>query len=248
MQNKINNLIIEKKSIEEKNIKITESYQKIISGGKVIKAQNSIEMVENLKKNDITKILSKYKGTEKLIQLLKDGYNETVRELIFEISALKNYVFELNNEFVNYIQTKSLGKGVKILDNFLEMPFLDTIYKIKNIINNNLSIVMNNPSKQTNLIKDNFIENDESADYGKNDVSVADESNLKISQITKKESLFDDFDENEEVSHNLSNKKNKLMITNDDNLNERSNIDYNELEVLKKKWIQTLMGKNEDNK
>lgn len=215
-------------------MKLTEVYQKLISGGKIIKAQNSIEMVENLKKNDIIKVLSKYKGTEKLIQLLKEGYNETVRELIFEISSLKNYILEINKELVRFIESKE-GKGVNLQENFLEMPFLDTIYKIKNILGTNLSIVFNNTSEiNIDIFKENKHLKPEEED------EFFDDKNLGISHISKKESLFE---ENEGVIDmpKKEEKNNNKIEENDD-----YNVDYNELEALKKKWIQTLMGKNEN--
>ena len=218
-------------------MKISESYQKIISGGKNIKAQNSIDMIQALKKNDITKILSKYKGTEKLIQLLKDGYNDTVRELIFEISSLKNFIFEFNSELVKFIE-KSDGKAVKIQDNFIEMPFLDTIYNLKNIINYNLSVIMNNPICKTNIL--NQIEENENNENNKEEINLNEEKNLGISHISKRESLFDDELSGRESNINKEIKSSKI-VDNDD-----LNVDYNELEILKKKWIHTLMGKNDE--
>jgi len=193
-------------------------------------------MIENLKKNDITKVLSKYKGTEKLIQLLKEGYNETARELIFEISALKNFIFQINNEVYAYIESNhKVFKPQKLLKNFMDMPFLDTIYKIKNVVINNLNIIMKR-SKQINESNE-YISNDINAN---NSNRLIEEDKLDFSNVIVEENNFKKNDES----------KNKTFfdedLDNNENVNENKNIDYNELEILKKKWIQTLMGKSDE--
>jgi hypothetical protein len=131
LQSRNNFLAVDKKNLEERLNKLNESYSKVVS--KNIKALNGIEMIDSLKKNDILKSLSKIKGTEKLLETLKFGFNESVRELLFEITALKNFILEMNKEM--QIMEKPF---VDIDSNLMNMPFLDTIGKIKYIFKSNL--------------------------------------------------------------------------------------------------------------
>jgi hypothetical protein len=136
-KNKINSLQVEKKSFEEKYSKMAENYQKFFTklnqnntNINILKPAN-IEFSNFNKKNDICKILGKVNGTEKLIQTIKGGYNESLRELLLEISAMKNFILDLNNEIIKHAEKLDL-KGLVKLDNcFINMPFLDSIVKIK---------------------------------------------------------------------------------------------------------------------
>ena len=136
-QNKSANLLIEKKTMEEKYNKLSDQYQKIIQSGNTNK-----KIVTN---NDLLKILSKFKGTEKLIETCKNGFNESLRELLFEISALKNFIFDVNQEMCNFINIKvnDLSHKCVYLDqSLIQMPFLDIIHKVKKIYRNNMDIAL----------------------------------------------------------------------------------------------------------
>lgn len=141
---RLNFLQVEKKSFEEKYSKMAENYQKFFSKLNQNNQNNFVHKTANLdisntvKKNDLIKILSRVNGTEKLIETIKNGYNESLRELLFEISALKNFVLEINNEIIEYATKLDLKGLVSLEGNFINMPFMDSITKIKYALKANI--------------------------------------------------------------------------------------------------------------
>ena len=92
-------------------------------------------------------MISKVKGAEKLAATLKGGYNDSLRELLFEISALKNFIYDYHLEIVSLLDNyEDLDKEL------LNMSFLDTVSNVKDIFNIN----MRNLKR-----KFGFLENDE---------------------------------------------------------------------------------------
>jgi hypothetical protein len=202
LQNRNNFLTVDKKNFEERFSKISEGYNKIVNKNNP-KCLNSIDLIENLKKNDLLKSLSKISGTEKLIETLKNGFNESVRELLFEITALKNFIQDINKEL--QIDNKPF---TDIDNNLLTMPFLDTIGKIKYILKTNIY-----------KLKDEKIE-------------------INIGQIddVSLEEYQPVFEKEEEAKGEI----NKDGISNNNSKGEEE--DYlSELEILKNKWVKTLM-------
>ena len=132
LNNKINKVLLEKRGIEEKYQAITEMLNKHdLNKSKII---NTIEITEYIQKNNISKMISKVKGAEKLAATLKGGYNDSLRELLFEISALKNFIYDYHVEIVSLI-----GNNYEELDkDLLNMSFLDTVNNVKNIFNINI--------------------------------------------------------------------------------------------------------------
>ena len=97
-----------------------------------VKIINTVETTEYIQKNNILNTVSKLNGAEKLAQTLKGGYNDSLRELLFEISALKNFIYDY------YVEIASLVDNCEDLDKeMLNMSFLDTVSNIKNIFNIN---------------------------------------------------------------------------------------------------------------
>lgn len=143
-KNRLNILQVEKKSFEEKYSKMAENYQKFFSKlnqnnqNVVFHKPANLDISNTVKKNDLIKILSKVNGTEKLIETIKNGYNESLRELLFEISALKNFILEINNEIVEYGVKLDLKGLMPLESNFINMPFLDAIPKIKYALKTNI--------------------------------------------------------------------------------------------------------------
>ena len=132
LNNKINKVLLEKRGIEEKYQAITEMLNKHdLNKSKII---NTIEISEYIQKNNIAKMISKVKGAEKLAATLKGGYNDSLRELLFEISALKNFIYDYHIEIVSL-----LDNNYEELDKeLLNMSFLDTVNNVKNIFNINM--------------------------------------------------------------------------------------------------------------
>ena len=145
LNNKINKVFLEKRSLEEKYQTLTEMLNKYdFNKTKII---NSIEITEYIQKNNIGKMISKVKGAEKLAATLKGGYNDSLRELLFEISALKNFIYDYHLEIISLLDNyEELDKEL------LNMSFLDTVSNVKDIFNINMRNL-----KQ----KFGFLENDE---------------------------------------------------------------------------------------
>lgn len=221
ISNKLNMLQIEKKSQEEKFNKLTENYQKLIN--KNIKPNNHIDMQETLKKNDTIKILRKVKGTEKLIESFKNGYNESLRELLFEISALKNFLDDLNRDLQKIIcKYVSVECCPKLDQNLLSMSFLDISNKVKFVFQKNLSL-LNELISDKNNTKNSFID-DKSLQY---DMTFLEENNKANSEAQENKADFQPIYQNEDKEDNSD-------ILNDEEIDE--------LEFLKKKWAKTLMN------
>jgi hypothetical protein len=217
LNNKCNTLVIEKKSIEEKLNKISENYQKIINKNNFhFKANNHIDMIDNLKRNDTIKLLSKVKGTEKFIDTLKNGFNESLRELLFEISALKNFIYEMHLELVNIVKQKQSATELEY--NLLSLPFLDTVSKIKSVFRQNFER-LSDKNKIEFSLKEEF-------NYSThNELSIANETqtnNISKIEIEKAEE-YDD----EELEH----LKNKWIKTLMNAKNEEHNNIYSEYDI-----------------
>ena len=131
LNNKINKILLEKRAIEEKYQAIAEMLNKHdLNKTKII---NTIEITEYIQKNNIAQMINKVKGAEKLAATLKGGYNDSLRELLFEISALKNFIYDYHIEIVSMLDDyEELDKEI------LNMSFLDTVNNIKEIFNINM--------------------------------------------------------------------------------------------------------------
>jgi hypothetical protein len=205
LQSRNGMLVVDKKNLEERINKLSESYNKVVTKG--IKANNGIEVLETLKKNDVLKCLSKIKGTEKLLETLKSGFNESVRELLFEITALKNFIYEINKEL--QLEGKQF---MDIESTLLSMPFLDTVGKIKYIVKTNL-YRLKDEKVDTNI---GIIEDDSSLKHSGGGGAIFDKDEEET--CNTKEVFDDQRGEEDEGTDVLS-----------------------ELEILKKKWVNTLM-------
>ena len=136
LNNKINKISLEKRALEEKYQSLTEMLNK--QDLNKIKIINTVEMTEYIQKNNLLNTISKISGAEKLAQTLKGGYNDSLRELLFEISALKNFIYDY------HVEIASLVENCEDLDKeLLNMSFLDTVSNIKEIFNINFSKLKN---------------------------------------------------------------------------------------------------------
>ena len=97
---------------------------------------NAVEEIDFMQNNDMVKMLSRVKGAEKLIEELKAGYNESLKQLSSENSALKNLIFEIHNDI--YIL---LDKPQNIDKNVYDMPFYEKIEYYKKIFKNNIRMI-----------------------------------------------------------------------------------------------------------
>ena len=97
----------------------------------------------------MSKMLTRVKGAEQLIETLKGGYNDSLKELMKEITTLKNFIIDVNNEFCLI-----LDNPCNIDENIYNISFLDSINLIKEAFKNNMNELRikigNNSKKDTN--------------------------------------------------------------------------------------------------
>ena len=93
----------------------------------------AVEAIDNAQSNDMAKMLTRVKGAEKLIETLKGGYNESLRELSLKVSSLKNLIYEIHNEISILLENP---RTIEKNDN--DMSFYDTIEYYKKIFKHNI--------------------------------------------------------------------------------------------------------------
>ena len=128
----INKLTIEKNNLEQKLQNLNETITKFESMKSII--INAFEAIDYVQTNDMSKMLSRVKGAEKLIEALKGGYNESLKELMKEITTLKNFIIDVNNEFCLI-----LDNPCNIDENIYNISFFDSLNLIKNAFKNNMN-------------------------------------------------------------------------------------------------------------
>ena len=140
-KNKINlelkktlSLTQELNEIKLQNKNLTETLSKFESMKNII--INAFETMDYVQTNDMSKIFSRVKGAEKLIETLKFGYNESIKELNKENIILKNFILKINNEFC-----KTLNKQCNIDENIYNFSFIDSISLIKESFKKNFFIL-----------------------------------------------------------------------------------------------------------
>ena len=97
---------------------------------------NAVEAIDSAQNSDMAKMLSRVKGAEKLIEALKGGYNESLRELSLEISSLKNLIYEIHNEICILLENP-----FNFEKNTYDMPFNETIEYYKKIFKKNIGLL-----------------------------------------------------------------------------------------------------------
>ena len=127
----INKITIEKNNLQQKLQNLTETINKFESMKSII--INAFEAIDYVQTNDMSKMLSRVRGAEKLIEALKGGYNDSLKELMKEITTLKNFIIDINNEFCLI-----LDNPCNIDENIYNISFLDSINLIKNAFKNNM--------------------------------------------------------------------------------------------------------------
>ena len=128
----INKLTIEKNNLQQKLQNLNETVNKFESMKSII--INAFEAIDYVQTNDMSKMLSRVKGAEKLIEALKGGYNDSLKELMKEITTLKNFIIDVNNEFCLI-----LDNPCNIDENIYNISFFDSINLIKNAFKNNMN-------------------------------------------------------------------------------------------------------------
>ena len=206
LNNKMNKILLEKKNLEEKIIQMSENINKLNTVK--TKMQNNSEMIDYVSNNNLSNMLSKVNGAEKLVETLKGGYNDSLRELLFEISALKNFIYDIHKEI-----TLLIDCPVEINEDLLNLPFLDTVSSIKDIFNKNM-----------NLLK---------AKIGLDNQDEINFDNLKTFTSLKIGNVSDLNNKNSKENNSIKNEDNdidnKLSVENLQNINDNSN--ENQIEI-----------------
>jgi hypothetical protein len=128
----ISKMTNEKNDLELKLHNLNETINKFESMKSII--INAFEAIDYVQTNDMSKMLSRVKGAEKLIEALKGGYNDSLKELMKEINILKNFIIDVNNEFCLI-----LDNPCNIDENIYNISFFDSITLIKNAFKNNMN-------------------------------------------------------------------------------------------------------------
>ena len=128
----ISKMTNEKNDLELKLHNLNETINKFESMKSII--INAFEAIDYVQTNDMSKMLSRVKGAEKLIESLKGGYNDSLKELMKEINILKNFIIDVNNEFCLI-----LDNPCNIDENIYNISFFDSITLIKNAFKNNMN-------------------------------------------------------------------------------------------------------------
>ena len=97
---------------------------------------NAVEEIDYMQNNDMAKMLTRVNGAEKLIEGLKAGYNESLKQLASENSSMKNLIFEIHNDI--YVL---LDNPQNIDKNVYDMTFKEKIEYYKNVFKNNIRML-----------------------------------------------------------------------------------------------------------
>ncbi len=129
-----NKIYFKKKNLELKLYSMNKTINKFENmKSNIINAVEAIDYVQN---TDMAKMLSRVKGAEKLIEALKGGYNESLRQLSLELSSYKNLIFEIHNEICVL-----LDNPYNIENKVYDMTYLDAIEYYKRIFKNNINLI-----------------------------------------------------------------------------------------------------------
>ena len=223
LNNKMTKILLEKKNLEEKIIQMSENINKLNTVK--TKMQNNSEMIDYVSNNNLSNMLSKVNGAEKLVETLKGGYNDSLRELLFEISALKNFIYDIHKEI-----TLLIDCPVEINEDLLNLPFLDIVSSIKDIFNKNMNLLK---------AKIGFDNKDEiNFDNLKTFTSLKIENKSDLNNKIPKE--------NNLIKNEDNDIDNKLSVENLQNINENSNnnpIEINEEENKTKNLLNSFEKK-----
>jgi hypothetical protein len=110
---------------------------------------NAVEAIDHVQNNDMTKMLTRVKGAEKLIEALKGGYNESLRQLSLEISAYKNLINEIHNELCVLLENPH-----SIENKVYNMSYLEAIEYYKKIFKKNINLIKGKFEMNGNIEQD----------------------------------------------------------------------------------------------
>jgi hypothetical protein len=110
---------------------------------------NAVEAIDHVQNNDMTKMLTRVKGAEKLIEALKGGYNESLRQLSLEISSYKNLINEIHNELCVLLENPH-----SIENKVYNMSYLEAIEYYKKIFKKNINLIKGKFEMNGNIEQD----------------------------------------------------------------------------------------------
>ena len=191
-ENKNLKSIINKMALEKNNL--SETLNKFESMKNII--INAFETMDYIQTNDMSKMLSRVKGVEKLIETLKYGYNESLERLAKEMNILKKFIIELNNELCSI-----LDKSCNIDENIFNFSFDDSLNLIKENFKGNFRIL------KRMIYNKNKISNSQSDKSSEEESICSENINNKFN--------YTGFDENRNDTNNIFEINNNKFLSED---------------------------------
>jgi hypothetical protein len=129
-----NKIYFKKKNLELKLYSMNKTIHKFENmKSNIINAVEAIDYVQN---NDMVKMLTRVKGAEKLIEALKGGYNESLRQIYLEVDSYRNLIIQIHNEICAL-----LDNPYNIDNKVCEMNYIDAIGYFQNIFKKNIYLL-----------------------------------------------------------------------------------------------------------
>ena len=173
LKNEINKLTNEKNILSNQLYHTNNTINKFESMKSTI--INAFKAMDYVQSNDMVKMLSRVKVAEELTEILKGEYNESLKEYLLEITILKKFVNDINNELCMLIENPS---NIEMDNN--DNSFMEYIRQIKEVFKNNIDKIKQN-LKGKNTIDSN------SQVYGKFYDSLNETKNVDKCKINPKE-------------------------------------------------------------
>jgi hypothetical protein len=129
-----NKITLKKKNLEFKLYSLNKTMNKFENMKSNI--INAVEAIDHVQNNDMEKMLIRVKNTEKLIESLKCEYNESLRELSFQVSSFRNLIFEIYNEICVILE-----KPYNIENYIYNLPFLELMNHLKKLFKKSLELL-----------------------------------------------------------------------------------------------------------
>ena len=129
-----NKILLKKKNLEFKIHSLNKTFNKFESMKSNI--INAVEVIDHAQNKDMAKMLNIVRNTEKLIESLKSEYNESLRDISFQVSSYRNLIFEIHNEICILLE-----KPYNIEKKIYDLPFLKVINCLKKTFQKNLELL-----------------------------------------------------------------------------------------------------------
>ena len=97
---------------------------------------NAVEVIDNVQNKDMEKMFNRVKNTEILLESLKEEYNESLKELSFQVSSFRNFIYEIHDEICILLE-----KPYIIENNVYNLDFSEFVNYLKNVFKKNFKLL-----------------------------------------------------------------------------------------------------------